>query len=357
MKVLYATNMYPSDYKPFSGIFIKEQIEMLHKTFGLKYSIVTGGGSNNNPIIIIKKYLVFFFKIFWNCTFNKFDIIHAHFSYPTGFITLLSKIFNSSKFILTVHGSDILDTRIHFTSLKYWANKLTLSFTHAIIAVSENLKNEIIQSYNIPSEKIHVIDMGVNNDIFFNQTLEPTKSGNEFHFLFIGRFVKVKGFQHIIEAFRHIIINDPDLFFKCTVIGTGADEENYKATITHYNLEKYFDFIGPKKQSDIALWMNKVDTVIIPSQAEGFGLVAIESLACGTPVIGSAVGIMPSIIKNDLNGFLFQPENNYDLATKIKFAMTNKTNISINNCIKSVIPYSQNFKVKQTFNLYERAVL
>ncbi len=47
MKVLYATNMYPSDYKPFSGIFIKEQIEMLHKTFGLKYSIVTGGGSNN----------------------------------------------------------------------------------------------------------------------------------------------------------------------------------------------------------------------------------------------------------------------------------------------------------------------
>lgn len=358
MKVLFATTMYPSSYKPFSGIFIQDHIKLLSEKYKIQPMVVTGGGSNQNVLTIIKKYFLFLLKTFWFSTVQKIDVIHAHFSYPTGFLTVISSLFNSAPLVLTIHGSDVNGVNRHPFSIKFWANKFTLSVAKSIIAVSDDLKNRIIQVYQIQPDKIHVIDMGVNTKTFCHID-EPSMyqvNSPMVKFLFVGRYVNVKGFQFIIEAIQQIVGEDPTAQFKCISIGSGKNEKQYQNAIHDYNLDQFFEWVGPKNQIEIAEWMNQVDAVIVPSISEGFGLVALESLACGTPVIGSTVGVLPTIISDGINGLLIEPGNTKNLAEKMKLIINKEFHYRKQDCIRSIQDYSQNQKVEQTFHLYQRLV-
>lgn len=95
---------------------------------------------------------------------------------------------------------------------------------------------------------------------------------------------------------------------------------------------------GGKPHSEISLWMNACDLFVLPSLRESFGIVQIEAMACGKPVVATRNGGSEELIKNGVNGLLVEPGNAYDMAEKIKISLEKDWN---NN---EIVSYANNFK-------------
>ena len=92
--------------------------------------------------------------------------------------------------------------------------------------------------------------------------------------------------------------NQTKVSYKLFVIGDGADYELNKNFCEKYRLNNIVTFLGNKTRYEMPIWMSAADILVIPSRREGYGLVAVESLICGTPVIASNVGELSSIISD-----------------------------------------------------------
>ena len=115
-------------------------------------------------------------------------------------------------------------------------------------------------------------------------------------------------------------------------------------------------FMGFQNQTRISEWMNQSHLVVIPSRKEGFGLVAIEALACGTPVICSDIGGLKEIVANGKNGFLFPVEQIDELVERIERFIKNPETILSHNCVQSVKQFDVLKKVKQIYSVYSNKV-
>ena len=350
MKILVATTMFPNKYNPFSGVFIKNQIKLLRDKFGIESIVITGDGSNHLTILILKKYLLFFIRIIWSAFFKRFDLIHVHFSYPTGFLSLICKWITGKKLIITIHGSDI-NQHQKMNILSRYLIKQTLNTCDHIIAVSDDLRMKMISQFGISTEKLSVINMGFDRNIFCFHQNEEEKRKETFIILFVGRLIPVKGFELLIDAIEKLNLQ-ANSNFECVVIGEGSHRAQYEKTAKEKRLDKIFRFIEPLGQKKIATWMRKSNIVVIPSYQEGFGLVAIESLACGTPVIASKVGGLKEIIQDGINGYFITPGEVDELEEKINLVMNNPNIIPSEVCVESISQFDAELKVGQIKDLY-----
>tara|TARA_B100000315_G_C14593185_1_gene597084 strand:- start:2719 stop:3789 length:1071 start_codon:yes stop_codon:yes gene_type:complete len=350
MKILVATTMFPNKYNPFSGVFIKNHLELMKTKFGIESIVITGDGSNQSKLLILKKYLLFFCRMLWSLLFKNFDLIHVHFSYPTGFLSIIGKWITKKKIIITTHGSDINQHKKR-NFLSRYLNKLALEGCNHIIAVSDDLKRKIISQFSISAEKISVIDMGFNTQIFRYSQDNNNQFDNPFIMLFVGRLIPAKGFELLIDAIEklHLQANSK---FECVVIGEGSHRTQYEKTTKEKRLDMIFRFIEPLGQKEIATWMRKSNIVVIPSYQEGFGLVAIESLACGTPVIASKIGGLKEIIQDGINGYFITPGRVDELEEKINLVMDNPNMIPSEVCVESISQFDAELKVEQIKDLY-----
>jgi len=355
MKILVATTMFPNKYNPFSGVFIKNQIKLLRDKFGIESIVITGDGSNHLTILILKKYLLFFIRIIWSAFFKRFDLIHVHFSYPTGFLSLICKWITGKKLIITIHGSDI-NQHQKMNILSRYLIKQTLNTCDHIIAVSDDLRMKMISQFGISTEKLSVINMGFDRNIFCFHQNEEEKRKETFIILFVGRLIPVKGFELLIDAIEKLNLQ-PENYFDCVVIGEGSYKSKYEDTIREKKLVSRFKFLDPLEQKEVAHWMRKSNAVVIPSYDEGFGLVAIESLACGTPVIASKVGGLKEIIHDSVNGYFITPGRANELKDKINLFMKNPNVISPKMCVKSISQFDADVQVDQLQKLYTRMIV
>ena len=354
MKILLATNMFPNSYKPFSGIFIKSHVQLIKEKFGTDCIVITGDGSDNSFLSVFKKYLLFTIRIITTTLSKKFQLIHAHYTFPTGFISLISKWVSRKKMVLTVHGNDINAINKKNTFL-FYLSKFTLHQSDQIIAVSLNLKRKIMEKFGIPESKITVIDMGFNPQIFHPVVKPKNEQNRPFTILFVGRLTPVKGVNILIKALS-ILKMKSIIKFKCNIIGVGEQKQIYEKMVRRKSLNGQVEFVGAKSQQEIAELMRGSDVVTIPSLEEGFGLVAIESFACGVPVIGSSTGGLKSLIIEGKNGYLFSPEDSQELSKKLKL-LNQESKIKTDSCIASVSKYDMNLKVSEIYQLYNRMII
>ena len=348
MKILLSTNMYPSKNNPQLGVFIKSHVDIMKDKYNICNIIC-----NENEIATtlnqkILKYLKFFKKLIIFSLTKKFDLIHAHYSFPTGFLTSFLKIITKKKMILTVHGSDV-QSDIFDKYYLFLINKYTFYATDTIICVSAELKSQIVNKYNIDENKIHIIDMGFNDKIFFDYKKSYLKS--TFNITFIGRLIDIKGFDVLIRAINSFT-DDMRSKVKCVAYGDGSEKNKYLKMIDKYELTQNIMIKGFATQNKIASVINESDVVVVPSLREGFGLVAIESLACGVPVVCSRVGGLKYIVKEGCNGYFFEKNNSEDLKLKLqKILKDNK--IKKQDCIDSVSNYKMISKVNDIIKIYK----
>lgn len=198
---------------------------------------------------------------------------------------------------------------------------------HHIIAPTEREKKELIQRYGASSEKISVVPCGVNLEQF--KILDKAQARQYLSFdsdkiiLFVGRIDPLKGIDKLIKALsylRHI----PKL--RLVVIGGGKHSqpeiEQLQKLALNLKIQDSVTFLGLVKHEQLPYFYNAADACVVPSYYESFGLVALESLACGTPVVATDVGNHKSVIRQGETGYVIRDNVPHRLADKIALLLS-----------------------------------
>ena len=256
----------------------------------------------------------------------KFDIVHSHFIWSSGYVGMRIKEKYHVPFVVTGHGFDVYS--LPFKS-KRWAKmiKEILNNADKVLTVS-NKNKEILQKIGL-IENICVIPNGYNSNIFFQiekdiarQKLGINKESKVL--LTIGGLVKVKGQRYLIEAVKELFATQPQIL--CYVIGGGPLEVKLRKLIKEVNLEKKIILLGHLPHEEINMWMNSCDVFVLPSLSESFGIVQLEAFACGKPVVATKNEGSRQVITSDNLGFLCNIEDPESLAETISKALEKKWN-------------------------------
>ncbi|MFQ5800305.1 MAG: glycosyltransferase family 4 protein [Candidatus Hydrothermarchaeales archaeon] len=238
---------------------------------------------------------------FFKARKEEFDIIHAHYAIPQGFAGALLKKFRKKPLILTVHGSDL--TILGASPLMRPILRWVLRSCDRIIAVSKYMKG-MLKEFGVEEEKIRVIHNGVD--------IQPSPRGKERRIVFIGALVKQKGVDVLIRAFKKVKGKHEDL--KLLIVGDGPEREKLETFATKLGLADV-EFKGYVEDPNPVFSTQSV--LVLPSRIEGFGIVALEAMARGVPVIASKTGGIVEIVTHEENGLLFEKENHMTLARSL----------------------------------------
>ena len=198
----------------------------------------------------------------------------------------------------------------------------------AIIGLSRYEKEDAVTLYGADPGKINVIPAGVDLNMFrpMDKSLARKTLGlkkNEKVVLFVGRIEPLKGVDMLIDAFasleqasKRLIVIGGDPFEDVEVL-------KLKKRVERLGLNGSVQFLGTVRQSDLPVYYNAANVCVIPSYYESFGLVALESMACGTPVIASRVGGLQTIVKNKKTGYLISWRAPHHFAERMETLLSN----------------------------------
>lgn len=196
-----------------------------------------------------------------------------------------------------------------------------------IIATTNREKEVLAGHYGASPEQIGVVPCGVNFEIFSPVEKEKVKKAlgfnNEKIILFVGRIDPLKGIENLLKAVRCLPENHKT---KLVIIGgdkySQPEIERLKTLCTELQIHDAVTFKGLIEHNELPDYYSAADVCVIPSFYESFGLVALESLACGTPVVANDVGDLKNIIRQGETGFVTTDNSPQSLADKIETVLS-----------------------------------
>lgn len=324
IKVLIVSNLYPSEKQPYYGSFVKNFENQILKDS--RVDSVRGvyiKGLHGNIIEKIISYIIFYLKIIFYTLFYKYDLIYVHLISHSTLPLRLVNCIRPLPLIFNIHGEDLLVT----TSLAHFLLKhsLPLIKKSKFIVVPSHYFKQITEQYlpDYPKENILVSASGGIKDIFKpSNTLDYCHSNIRIGYL--SRIDKGKGWDTMLKAVK--ILKNQDIRVSIILGGGGPQTPNLLHLIKELDLTDIVEFVGPIAHDELPPFYQSLDLFIFPTELrESLGLVGLEAMACGIPVVGSNIGGLKDYIKNGQNGFFFEPGDPKDLADKIQnFLVLNK---------------------------------
>jgi len=262
------------------------------------------------------------------------DIVHCH-TWYTHFAGLLLKQLLDIPLVLTTHSLEPhrpwkveqLGNAYHASS---WIEKTAYKNADGVIAVSESMKKDVNDLYGIDKEKIEVIYNGIDleqyKQAYDEQVLEKYGINKDVPFiLFVGRITRQKGIIHLVNSIKYINQNI-QIVLCAGMPDTKEIEIEMENAVKSAKCDSSRSIIWIPEmlpKNDIIKLFSMAEIFICPSIYEPFGIINLESMACKTPVIASAVGGIPEIIIDGKTGVLipikFSQEKNYELENAIEF--------------------------------------
>ncbi len=198
---------------------------------------------------------------------------------------------------------------------------------HRIIAATGKEKEGLILHYGALPETISVIPCGVNLELFQPVDKEAARqqlgfNGNK-NILFVGRLEPLKGIDRLLMAMTYLENREGT---RLLVIGGDGNSQHEIERLQRLSRELHIQdsviFLGLIKQEKLPLYYSAADVCVVPSYYESFGLVALESLACGTPVVATDVGSARSVIRQAETGYVVTDSSPHRLAQKISLLLS-----------------------------------
>jgi D-inositol-3-phosphate glycosyltransferase len=197
---------------------------------------------------------------------------------------------------------------------------------HYVIAPTEREREELVRQYGTSPERTGVVPCGVNTELFRPVDREVARQeagfGNGNNILFVGRIDPLKGIESLLRAVPYLRNRQNT---KLTLVGGGEgnqrETERLKALSRELGIEDLVTFVSAVKQDRMPYYYSASDVCVIPSYYESFGLVALESLACGTPLVATDVGDMSNIIRQGETGYIVADNEPHRLAEKIDLVL------------------------------------
>ena len=267
---------------------------------------------------------------------SSYNLIHSHY-WLSGWVgTALSSLYDI-PLVHMFHTLGYLKDEVTKplgtaeSSIRLQAEAQLLKYADHIVVASTRGKVQMIRTGKVSSEKISVIPCGVDTHLFRPLPSRQAKSHlslpDKRYILFVGRIDPIKGIDVLLKAMR--IVKDQGTTagaVRLLVIGGNANHPSYprdsemhklRQLTTRLGLSDMVTFLGPQKQELLPFFYAAAEMCVLPSRYESFGMVALEAMACGRPVIASHVGGLPSFIQDKLTGFLVPGGNETVLAEKI----------------------------------------
>jgi glycosyltransferase involved in cell wall biosynthesis len=183
--------------------------------------------------------------------------------------------------------------------------------SRAIITISEASRQEIIRAYNVPAEKVHVAPCGYDARRFTPYGPEFNATGFDPYALYVGNVMPHKNLGRLVDAFATVSRRMPG---RLIIRGWGKRQpvEALRLRIERHRLEDRVDWQPYASDEDLPVLYRGARMLLLPSLAEGFGLTALEAMACGTPVITSNRSSLPEVVADA--GLLIDPEDTTTMA-------------------------------------------
>lgn len=233
---------------------------------------------------------------------QQLDVLHVHYAVPHAVCAYLAKqmVGDGLKTITTLHGTDIT-VLAQDESLKDLI-RLAIHQSDAVTAVSQDLINETRQLLDIMTP-IDLTYNFVDKRVYYPRDSTSLRADyakpEEKILMHISNFRPVKRVGDVIDIFNRVYKEIPS---KLLLVGEGPELSKIQYKIRQLGLEDRVHFLG--KQEDVAQIISLADILLLPSEKESFGLVALEAMACGVPTIGSNAGGIPELITHGETGYL-----------------------------------------------------
>jgi len=359
MKVLVISHMYPSSFNEVAGIFVHEQVQALMAKgveirvvsptpwapFPIKYlrgkwrrlSQIPHQASWDGVQVWYPRYLAFPRAWFFATSGKRmyrgikeliegiyqefpFDLIHAHVALPDGYAGALICRDLGLPLVVTIHGQDLQHT-VYRGSQCREALSYALAGANRVIVVSQKLKR--LMEYFFPSEKekVVIVPNGIDPEKI-NQAMVTFCLKREKGPLIVSvsNLVKTKGVDLNLQAIHRLRHKYPTLRY--LVVGDGPEFLALKKLTRQLHLEEHVQFVGRVPHQQALQYIASCDVFSLPSWSEGFGIVYLEAMACGKPVVGCKGEGVEDFVEHGITGLLVEPKSVVSLVEALDFLLS-----------------------------------
>lgn len=252
----------------------------------------------------------------WSIDFGGYDVVHGTLM-PASTITLLRGV-EDTPVVLTSHGTSVDETLSHepevptdylkryfFHPMNVVMDALAGRGADRIIGISSGTCERLTSTYGFDESKVTHVPHGVDTGRFY-PTPERHSAVSEdcLTLLFVGRLVSRKGLDLAIDALAALDRENVEFL----IAGTGSHEDRLRSQAAEHGVADLVEFLGYVPDDDLPTLYSSADVFVSPSVYEGFGLTFLEAMACGTPIIGTAVGGIPDVVENGQTGYVVERE-------------------------------------------------
>ena len=242
----------------------------------------------------------------------KYDVVHSHYWLSSWVGRELSQAMGVPH-LVTFHTLGLIKMQSRAGEVEQPERPVVeaevMASADRIIAFSPHERDAMARLYGADAAKVSLVPCGVDLSVFrpLDQKAVRDRLGlnGEKILLYVGRVEPLKGLDLLVETAAQMDSEDG-----VRVIVVGADVngdremDRVKLLAKERDLEGQIDFVGQVDHKELPLYYNAADVCVVPSYYESFGLVALESMACGTPVVATRVGGLSTIIQHGRTGYL-----------------------------------------------------
>jgi glycosyltransferase involved in cell wall biosynthesis len=340
------------------------QVQRFHYFYPLRFEKLSGrAGMIDNVkegfLVKIQVLTFLFFSVVHSLLkLRKMDVIHVQWPIPNGLGGIFLKKIHGIPYINTIHGEEVhLSKRYHLLfALRWLVNNSSKTITNSTAT------RKFCLEAGLDGDKIEVIPFGVDTDFF--RPLEVYKDKNIFQILSVGYLIERKGFEYLIRAMPQVLEEHANARLK--IVGSGPLESELKELIYELELGDEVEIVKNISDDELLMVYNSADLFVLPSivdsqgNTEGLGVVLLEAMACGLPVMGSNVGGIPDIIRDGETGILFTEKDSSMIAEKINLALENKPQmekIATNGINEVKMKFSWDTIAKEYLDFYKGVLL
>ena len=265
---------------------------------------------------------------------NQYDLIVSHFAlYTFPILNLIKDI----PLVIHFHGPWALESDVEVpkpvaTWLKKYIEKTVYHRASQFIVLSQTFRDILHQEYQVPLEKVNIIPGGVDIDRF-NVNLSPAEARTTLNWhpdrptiFCVRRLAKRMGLENLITAMVKVSDRYPDIMLY--IAGSGALAATLQTQIIELGLSNNVQLLGYIPDPQLPLCYRGANFSVVPTVAlEGFGLIVLESLATGTPVMGTPIGGIPEILRPFSEDLVFEGVDSKQLASGIIETLSGDRNL------------------------------